>query len=75
LLHERYLEEDSKFYESVTQLPSIINSINHYLSGWQYDTSKTIEAWFLEKEKLTKDIFKQNQKIFNDIHQKLLLSH
>ena len=74
LLAEHYLEEDSEFYEFAITLLTLIHSINHHLSIWTFESSKTIEKWFIEKERLIREVFKQYAKKLEEAKQKLVTS-
>lgn len=71
LLAERYLEEDSEFYESVHQLLVAIHAINNQIVTWGSFT-KNIDEYFLKNRPLFESLFAQYQKRLIDIHKKLL---
>lgn len=74
LLAEHYLEEDSKFYESMNSLLTMVHSINHFLSIWDYESSEQIEKWFLARESFFREYFKEIGQKMVTIHQKLISS-
>lgn len=71
LLAEHYLEEDSKFYEHISVLLTMIHTINHYLVTWTFVTSKTTKKWFLENEQFLKELLRQHGQQMVAIREKL----
>jgi hypothetical protein len=74
LLAERYLEENTEFYVFVHSLLTLIYSINHQLSSWDYSSNKETEKWFLEMESSIRRIFQRNHGMLSSVRQKLLTS-
>jgi hypothetical protein len=72
LLAERYLEEDSKFYNFVHALHVMISAVNHHLATWDYQSSKYVEKWFFDHEHDFREMLQQHRKRLKIIHQKLL---
>ena len=74
LLAERYLEEDTKFYELVTSLHFMIQSINHRLLTIFTESSKSSEKFFDILQVTLPDLMEQYGHKLKDIHQKLISS-
>lgn len=72
LLGERFLEEEQDFYIFVHTLRAYVEAVNHNLSTWDYNTSKGIEKWFLDKSYDIKSMIGEYHKKLEDIKQKLL---
>jgi hypothetical protein len=76
LLTERYLEQDTEFYSYSNMLLSLIHSINHLLTTWDYESSKNVEKWFqnIDRLKLPEYLRQYGEKL-KGIQQNLLSSH
>jgi len=71
LLAERYLEEDSKFYDFVHQLLVVIHAINNQIVTWG-SSGKNTDEYFLKNRSLFESMFAHYQKRLIDIRKKLL---
>jgi len=73
LLAERYLEEDSKFYELAHQLLFVIHAINHQIATWN-SSVKATDEYFLKNRSLFESFFAKYDKRLKDVQKKLLSS-
>jgi len=71
LWSERYLEEDSEFYDVVGEAVTTIGGINRNIERWSYEQSDNVEEWFIDNRDMFNHNFQQYGQLLNDVKKRV----